>query len=110
MRRAITITLTMLLAAGLMVSFAGPVAAQDGLADVDANNSANSTLAQSQDNTQANSQSASVDAKKGDVAVNQVNTQDSNQSQTGVADATADQGSIDVATDLDIDVSEAAEQ
>ena len=89
MRRSITITLTMLLAVGMLAGFAGPVAAQD------VSNSADAEVDQDQTNVQASEQKATIMGDNNEV--NQSNTQVSEQTQEGQADATAEQGiSVDI--------------
>lgn len=105
MNRTLITTLTALLAVGMLAGFAGPVAAQEegsSLVDVDADNAANSTVAQDQSDAQVSEQDAKISSHEGNATVNQVNQQANNQTQEAATTAEANQGAI--TSDLNISV------
>ena len=96
MRKSITMLMAMLVAVGMLASFAGPVAA-DHSYDAEAENDADidNEIDQDQSVEQDNEQNgAAVALGDGDAEVDQDSTQDADQDQTAVNDNDVDQDAI----------------
>jgi cell division protein FtsX len=81
MRKSITILMAMLVAVGLLASFAGPVAAHDTEAEVENDADIDNDIDQDQDIDQDNEQNGAAVAFYGDADVDQDSDQDADQDQ-----------------------------